>query len=398
MPGSFSIGKIAGIRVDINASWVIIFALLTVSLAVSILPTTAPGYSAAAYWAVGILGSLLFFASVLVHELGHSVVARSRGLDVSSITLFIFGGVSNLQQEPHSPGEEFAVAVVGPALSLVIGVVCLVLGQALGPAHSIVAAMLVYLGSTNLLLGIFNLIPGFPLDGGRVLRSIIWRVTGNLRTATRWASRIGQVIAYLFILFGVMEFFAGNLLGGIWFGFIGWFLLSAAQTANQQVMLESMLRGVTVRDVMAPPPYLIGADSTVQQLVDGYIFPYGLRSVPVTEGDRFAGLVTLQEIRSVPQEQWPTTRVGQVMVPVAKLLTVEPGRALSDALHDMAAHDVGQVPVVADGQLVGMLSRDRVLNALAVRRSLARRGSAQPYPQPPAPASDQPRLPGGTAP
>jgi CBS domain-containing protein len=274
----------------------------------------------------------------------------------------------------------------------------LVLGQALGPAHSIVAAMLVYLGSTNLLLGIFNLIPGFPLDGGRVLRSIIWRVTGDLRTATRWASRIGQIIAYLFILFGVMEFFSGNLLGGIWFGFIGWFLLSAAQTANQQVMLESMLRGVTVRDVMAPPPYPISTDFSLQQLVDGYIFPYGLRSVPVTEGDRFAGLVTLQEIRSVPQEQWPTTRVGQVMVPVAKLLTVEPGRSLSDALHDMAAHDVGQVPVVADGQLVGMLSRDRVLNALAVRRSLGARGSTQSYPQPPAPSGDQPRLPGGTAP
>jgi Zn-dependent protease/CBS domain-containing protein len=392
MPGSFSIGKIGGISIEVNASWLIIFALLTVSLAVSILPSMAKGYSVGAYWIVGIIGSLLFFVSVLLHELGHSMVARSRGLPVSSITLFVFGGVSNLQQEPHSAGEEFVVAVIGPIISLVLGVISWALGEAIGPSHSLIGAMLVYLGTTNVLLGVFNLIPGFPLDGGRVLRSILWRVTGDLRTATRWATRIGQAIAYLLILFGLLQFFAGNLLGGIWIGFIGWFLLSAAQTANRQVMLETMLRGVRVGDVMAPPPFPISADASLQQLVDGYIFPYGMRTVPVTDGDQFAGLVTLQEVRTVPREQWPVTRVGQVMVPAAKLQTVEPGRNLSDALHDMAAHDVGQVPVVSNAHLVGMLSRDRVLNALALRRSLGAPGSTQP----PANPYDQPRLPGGT--
>ncbi len=390
MPGSFSIGRIAGIRIEINASWLVIFALLTVSLAASILPASAPGYSPEAYWLVGILGSLLFFASVLVHELGHSVVARGRGLPVSGITLFVFGGVSNLQEEPHSPGEEFLVAVIGPVISLVIGVILWTSGRSLSAGHSLAAAMLVYLGSTNVLLGVFNLIPGFPLDGGRVLRSILWTVSGSLVTATRWASRVGQVIAYLFILFGVLEFFAGNLLGGIWIGFIGWFLLSASQTANRQVMLETMLRGVRVRDVMAPAPQPVGVEDTLQQVVDGYALPYGLRTIPVERGDRFAGLVTVQDIRNVPRHLWTTTQVGQVMTPVERLRTTTPEGSLSDGLHDMAAQGIDQMPVVSSGHLVGMLTQDRILHTLAVRRSLYGQRPARP----PDETHRQPPLPG----
>src|SRR5262249_18783283 len=254
MQGSIHLGRIAGISIDINYSWLIILVLLTFSLATTWFPQSITGASALTYWILGLIAALLLFASVLAHELAHSFVARARGLSVKSITLFIFGGVSNIEQEPQDPGVEFQVAFVGPLTSLVIGAVAWVLALATRGVSAPATAVLGYLGISNLLLGAFNLIPGFPLDGGRVLRSILWGITHNMRTATEWASRVGQIVAFLFIFFGILEFFGGNVLGGIWIGFTGWFLLSAAQTANQQVMLETMLRGVTVGDLMSPPP------------------------------------------------------------------------------------------------------------------------------------------------
>ncbi len=248
MPGSFRIGNIAGIDIDINVSWIIILVLLTVSLAIGWFPRLYPGWSTATYWLIAFLSSLLLFVSVLLHELAHSLVARRRGLPVKSITLFIFGGVSNIEREPTSPGIEFQMAVVGPLTSLLIGVICFLLQLPLQGSNSPLEGILFYLAVTNILLGVFNLIPGFPLDGGRVLHSIVWRLTGNMRQAMRVASLTGQLIAYLFILLGIWLFFAGSILNGLWFGFIGWFLLSAAQSANTQVMLTSVLRGVTVGD------------------------------------------------------------------------------------------------------------------------------------------------------
>src|SRR5690349_21420749 len=191
MPGSFRIGKIAGIDIDINVSWIIILVLLTVSLATGWFPQLYPGWSSATYWVVGLISALLLFVSVLLHELAHSLVARARGLPVKSITLFIFGGVSNLEQEPQSPGVEFQMAVVGPLASLIIGGLALLVGAFIGRAAPLAVAVIAYLGITNLLLGVFNLIPGFPLDGGRVLRAILWKATGSLQRATRWASLVG---------------------------------------------------------------------------------------------------------------------------------------------------------------------------------------------------------------
>src|SRR2546426_10702328 len=230
MPGSLRIGKIAGIDIYINVSWIIILVLLTVSLATGWFPQLYPGWSTATYWIVGFISSILLFVSVLLHELAHSLVARRRGLPVKDITLFIFGGVSNIEQEPKDAGIEFQVAVVGPITSLLIGAVCFLLQLPLRGTNSLLGGILFYLAVTNILLGVFNLIPGFPLDGGRVLRSIVWKLTGNMRQATRIASLTGQVIAYLFILLGIWIFFVGDILDGIWFGFIGWFLLSAAQS------------------------------------------------------------------------------------------------------------------------------------------------------------------------
>ena len=223
---------------------------------------------------------------------------------------------------------------------------------------------------SNILLGIFNLIPGFPLDGGLVLRSIIWKATGSLRKATRVTTIVGQVIAYLFIFWGIWQFFTGNILNGIWIGFIGWFLLNAAQSANSQVALQSMFKGVTVGKVMNAAPITVPANISLQRLVDEYFLPQGLRSAMVMQGDLLAGLITLGDIRHVPREQWTQTPVGQVMIPLEKLHVVSPEQNLNDVLPLMAGQDVNQLPVVQNGRLVGILSRDAIMRYLEVRRNL----------------------------
>jgi len=370
MPGSFRIGKIAGIDIDINVSWIIILVLLTVSLAIGWFPRLYPGWSTATYWLIAFLSSLLLFVSVLLHELAHSLVARRRGLPVKSITLFIFGGVSNIEREPTSPGIEFQMAVVGPLTSLLIGVICFLLQLPLQGSNSPLEGILFYLAVTNILLGVFNLIPGFPLDGGRVLRSIVWRLTGNMRQATRVASLTGQVIAYLFILLGIWLFFAGSILDGLWLGFIGWFLLSAAQSANAQVMLTSVLRGVTVGEVMNPKPTTVPANISLQHLVDAYFLPGGLRYALVMQADHLVGLMTLSDIRHIPREQWGQVPVSNAMIPLSRLHVVTPQQSLSDVLPLMAGRDVNQLPVVQNGALVGIVSRDAIVQYLEVRRGL----------------------------
>jgi Zn-dependent protease/CBS domain-containing protein len=373
MPGSLRIGRIAGIDIEVNVSWLVILVLLTFSLAVSWFPATVPRQSTLIYWVLGFIAALLLFVSVLLHELAHSLVARARGVPVKRITLFIFGGVSDLEQEPQTPGVEFQIAVVGPLTSLAIGAVSLGAGALIGPNAPLVAAVLNYLGVTNVLLGVFNLIPGFPLDGGRVLRAIIWRVTGSLRQATRAATRVGQVIAYLFIVAGVYLFFRGDFINGLWFGFIGWFLLQAAQAANSQVMLEAVFKGVTVGQLMSPAPLTAPANISLQQLVDDYLLPHGVRTIPVVRSDdaQLAGLMTLADIRHVPREQWPQTPVGQAMVPLERLHTIRPQQTLNDVLPLMTGRDVNQLPVVDDaGRLVGILSRDAILRYVEIRRGL----------------------------
>ncbi len=370
MPGSLRIGKIFGIDIYIHISWVIILVLMTWSLAVGWFPVLYHGFSAITYWVLGFIAAVLLFVSVLLHELAHSVVARARGLPVKNITLFIFGGVSNIEKEPGSPGVEFQMAVVGPLTSLLIGVLAFLLLFLLGPNSSALAAILWYLGLANILLGIFNLIPGFPLDGGRVLRSIVWKIDGNLRRATRIVTVVGQIIAYLFILVGIWLFFVGYFIDGLWLGFIGWFLLSSAQSANSEVMLQSVFRGVTVSEVMNTAPTTVPANISLQKLVDEYFLPLGLRSAFVIQGDRLAGLITLSDIRHVPREEWGQTPVGLAMIPRDRLHIVSPQQSLNDVLPLMAGRDVNQLPVVQDERLVGVLSRDAIVRYLEIRRNL----------------------------
>ncbi len=370
MPGSFRLGTFAGIDIYINYSWLIILVFLIWSLATNWFAVLYPGWSPALYWITSTIAALLLFVSVLLHELAHSVVARARGLSVKNITLFIFGGVSNIEQEPKSPGVEFQVAIVGPLVSILLGGLAFLLLLPLRGSNTPVAATLGYLAYTNVLLGIFNLVPGFPLDGGRVLRSIVWRISGSLRTATRAATLTGQVIAYLFILVGIWLFFGGNVFNGIWIGFIGWFLLSSAQSANSQVMLQSMFQGVKVAEVMIPDPVTVPANISLQKLVDDYFLPRGLRSALVVQGEQLAGLITLGDIRHTPREQWTQTPVGSIMIPLERLHAVSPQQNLNDVLPLMVGGDVNQLPVTQDGQVVGVVTREAIMRYLEVRRGL----------------------------
>jgi Zn-dependent protease len=370
MHGSLRIGKIAGITISVHVSWIIIVVLLTWSLATGWFPVSSPDWSTATYWLVSLIAALLLFVSVLIHELAHSLVARMRGLPVKNITLFIFGGVSNIEHEPQSPGVEFQMTFVGPLASLLIGGLSYLLWLFVGGGTAPLAAILRYLAFANILLGCFNLIPCFPLDGGRVLRSIIWMISGSLRTATRVTVAIGQFIAYLMILGGIWLFFGGAVLSGIWIGFIGWFLLSSAQSVNSQVMLETALKGVNVDAVMNVEPVTVRPDVSLQRLVHDLLLPHGYRSAFVTEGDQLVGLVTLSDIRHCPHAQWEQTPVSAVMTPLEQLHAISPQQSLSEVLSLMVSKDINQLPVVQDTHLIGVLRRDDIMRFLEVRRSL----------------------------
>ncbi len=370
MPGSFRIFRIAGIDINIHISWLIILVFLTFSLATGWFPITYPGSSTATYYLLGFIASILLFVSVLLHELAHSFVARSRGLQVKSIVLFIFGGVSNIEQEPQTPGIEFSMAFVGPLVSLLIGVVCYGLLLLVRGTHSLIVPILSYLALMNIILGIFNLIPGFPLDGGRVLRSIIWKATGNFQTATNITTFVGQAFAYLIILWGILLFFAGNAFNGLIIIFTGWFLLTSAQSARSQSVLDTAFRGVTVNQIMNTNVMTVPANISLQKLVDEHFLPRGLRSAFVMQGDQLAGLITLSDIRHVPRDQWPQTPVGYAMIPLERLHTITPQQNVKDVLPLMTGQDVNQLAVVQDGRLVGVLTREGILRSLEIRRNL----------------------------
>ena len=370
MSGSLRIGRIAGIDINIHISWLIILVLFTFFLANGYFPTTYPGQTNALYVLLGFVSTILLFISVLLHELAHSLVARARGLPVHTIVLFVFGGVSNIEQEPQTPDIEFSMAFVGPLVSVLIGALCYGLLFLIRGNHSSLVPILSYLAFTNILIGIFNLIPGFPLDGGRILRSIMWKITGNVHTATNIATIVGQGFAYLFILYGIVQFFYGNGLTGLLIAFIGWFLLSAAHTARIQSTLETAFAGMLVSQVMTTNMVTTPANISLQKLVDESFLPQGLRSAFVVQGEQLAGLITLSDIRHIPREQWGQTPVGMAMVPVERLHTVTAQQNVHDVLTLITGQDVNQLPVVEDGKLVGVLTRETILRSLEVRRNL----------------------------
>jgi len=372
MRNSFQIGKIFDISIRIDYTWFVVFALVALSLG-AYFPKVYPNWSPLTYWFMGIITALIFFSSVLAHELAHSLVSKARGVPVQSITLFIFGGVARITDEPRSPSSEFWMALAGPATSVGISVVFRALylaTVATGNARTPLAALAQWLSYINLVVAALNLIPGFPLDGGRIFRSIVWKITGNLRRATRVASVVGRTVAYLFILSGIGIALRGNLFGGIWIALIGWFLENAASSSYRQLAVREMLQGVKVSEVMMSDCPRLPKGLTIKQLVDEYILRTTRRCFPVVDNSRVLGIITLHSVKEIPQDQWETVKVEEAMAPLDGLKTVHPDDDLYTVMQQMTEDGVNQLPVVEGDELIGMIARDNLVGFINARSEL----------------------------
>lgn len=369
MRSSWRLGRLFGIAVKIDSSWLVIFILFTWVLAGQYFPRLFPQEPRVLLWAVGLLTSLLLFASVLAHELMHSVVATRQGERVDNITLFLLGGVSQIADEPKRPGQEFVMAVVGPLSSLVLAALFFVLSLVLSAGSPLLAAAASYLALLNLGLGVFNLLPGFPMDGGRVLRSILWQTTGDLKKATRIASLTGQGFAFLLMVLGVFQILRG-VFGGLWFILLGWFLHSAAVRGYDQVVVKGMLEGLKAKDLMATDFASVEPDLTVQNLVDDHILKKKERVFLVTEGADLKGIVCLDDVKSTRREDWPGARVKDIMTPRDRLRTVAPDSNGAEVLQRLTERNVNQVPVMDGDKVAGVICRTDFLRTLQLRTEL----------------------------
>jgi Zn-dependent protease/predicted transcriptional regulator len=376
MRSTFRLGRLFGIEVGLHYSWFLIALLITLSLASQFQADHAE-WGAGVIWALSILSALFFFAALLAHEMSHALVARAHGLSTRAITLFALGGVAQIEKEPEDARTEFLVGIVGPFSSAIIGVISLALAWALGwrigaTPETPLRAMFVWLGYINLMLAAFNMIPGFPLDGGRILRAIIWLSTGDGARSTRLAARAGQTVALLFIAFGIFRFFAGAGVGGLWIAFIGWFLHQAASASYASVTLTTGLQGVHVSDVMTTQCASVDGNLNVQQLVDEHLLRTGQRCFVVERNGEVQGLVTPHEIKMVERQRWPFTTLYDVMRPLDQLHTVTPATPVMEALETMGRDDVNQLPVISGSHLEGVISRANVLQFLQTRAEMGR--------------------------
>lgn len=390
--GSFRLARIAGIDVHVDWSLAIIFFLIVMSLAGGLFPAWHPDWNASLAFGVAIAAALLFFGSVLAHEMAHSLVGRAYGMPIRRITLFIFGGMAHLGEEPRDWKAEFWMAIVGPLTSLAIGAVCLgIAGLAAGsvavaaqsPAELFATlrplpTLLVWLGQVNIVLALFNLVPGFPLDGGRVLRAMIWGATGNLRRATRIASAAGQAFAWLLIAFGIamilgarLPIFGTGLVNGMWLAFIGWFLNNAALMSYRQLLTREALDDVPVSRLMNTRFESVAPDLTVERLVEDYLLHSPQRAYPVVEGERLLGLVCQRDIDRLDVAFRAQTPVSAIMTPAHELSVVAPEEDAFDVLAILAERDLNQLPVVEGGRVLGLIRREDVLKWLALNRRRA---------------------------
>jgi Zn-dependent protease/CBS domain-containing protein len=353
---SWRVGRIAGVEVRVDSSWVVVALLVTYSMYLRVVFLYGSVSTAGAV-GLAVLSAVLLFGSVLVHELAHAVVSQARGIRVLDITLFLFGGATRARVESRGPGDEFLIAVVGPLTSgILAGLFGIVAGLGGGVLSGPLAGTLGYLGWVNLLLAAFNLVPGFPLDGGRLLRSAIWKATGSLGRATQIASGAGQAVGWLLVAGGVAWLLAGNLAGGIWFAFIGWFLVQAARASYQELQLRHLLGGVEAEDVMAGNLLRIPPDLSLQDAVDDYFMRYDHGAFPVDQQGRTIGLLTLRGVRRVPREQWSARRVRDHMVPLGDQVVVTPDARMDGVLGKLQDSEAGRVLVVQDGEVVGIIT------------------------------------------
>jgi Zn-dependent protease/CBS domain-containing protein len=376
---NLSLGRIAGIHVGLNWSLLVVFALIAWSLADSILPSADPGQPLAAYWTAGLIAALAFLLSLLAHELAHSIVARRRGVRVEGITLWLFGGVSQFGSDTASPGASALITIVGPLTSLVLGAVFSLVAAGLGGvAHvGLLRATLSWLGYINILLGLFNLLPAFPLDGGRILHALIWLRTGDRLRATRIAARVGMVFAFLMIAYGLATFLVlGNLFGGVWWVFLGWFLLSAARAEEAGGLLRQALAGISVREVMTPDPVRAPGDISVDEALHGYVLASRHSTFPIQDADgRLRGLLTMATLKQVPPERRSTTLVRDIACALEQVPTVGPNDPAAHLLDRPRGCGEGRTLVVDGDRLVGIVSPSDIDRLL--RRSYPGRAPAR---------------------
>lgn len=376
MSGTFQLGRLFGIDIRFHFSWIFIFLLVAWSLAGSYLPQTYPGWSTSTYWIIGIIGSVLLFASVLVHELSHSLVAISRGYKVSGITLFFLGGVSEIEEEAVKASEEFWIAVVGPLTSLVLAAIFwgLLLVNPGGSAQA--EALFQYLAFINVALAVFNLIPAFPLDGGRVLKAAVWQASGSLPRANAVASTVGSLFGFALIGIGiVLAFVTGSFISGLWLVFIGWFIQSAASSSRQQQAVHTALTGRLARDAMQQEIPTVEPGITAQALLDEYISKEFQRAYIVSLGDSFQGLVSVSDVKKVPLEERANKYVTEIMTRAAEVVSVRPDAPLEEALQKLTANDINQLLVVDNGKPVGLITRRDILVVLEISELLPKRPS-----------------------
>ena len=363
-PTGVPLGRVFGIPIYLHSSWFIIFLLITLSLRTQF-TSLHPGWTPAQHWMLGVITSLLFFGSVVFHELSHSVVAKAYKIPVQSITLFVFGGLARIQKEPEKPSQEFNIAIAGPLSSFFLaGCFYLIAKRFNGSEMTVAAAG--WLAEINTILAVFNLFPGFPLDGGRIFRGIVWAITHDFTKATRMASNAGKALGYLMIFLGIWQALHGGWVNGLWTVFIGWFLLSAAQESFAQVAIRSTLSGVLAGDIMSRDIPTVARDMSLDEYVHE-VLRTGHQYHIVTAAGVPSGFVTLQAVRSIPRDEWINTSVQAVMVPLSKIPMVAPNEPAMSVLERMQQEELGQVPVVSEGQIVGIIGRDTIVRALQTR-------------------------------
>lgn len=365
MKKKLQIGKILGIKIDLDFSWFIVFFLVVWSLSTHYLMRLSD-WTTGFRLSLAVVTALLFFASILAHELGHSLIAISRGVPVKQITLFIFGGIAQISRDPKRPLDEFLIAVAGPLVSLLISVIFGTLWLAgrfldIGGLVSFGG----WLGGVNLSLALFNMIPGFPLDGGRILRSAIWKFSGDVYRATRISAGIGQGVAVIFILFGLWQSYSGTLFDGIWIASIGWFLYSAARNSVQQISIQTMLQGHTAKEIMMTDCLRISPDMRLDQLVEEIVIP-SVRNerqcFPVMVGEQILGLLNLNQIRNMNRDRWVNTTAREVMIPMNQLLTAKPDEDIYQMMELMSAEEADQMLIVENERLLGVVAHNRITN------------------------------------
>jgi Zn-dependent protease/predicted transcriptional regulator len=378
----FQLLRLAGIDVFIDVSLLVIFFLVAGSLAVGVLPSWHPDWGPLSIWLTAGVAAVLFLVSVLVHEMSHALVGRTQGVEIRRITLFIFGGMAQMEGEPRAWRAELWMALVGPLTSIVLGAACIALGYLIaGPPHlagadqtrqflaslSPFSTLLFWLGPVNVILGIFNLVPGFPLDGGRVLRAILWGMTGSLRRATRLASNAGQAFAWILIVAGLgmvlglrVPVFGTGLVGGLWLALIGWFLRNAATMSYRQLLVTETLGEVPVSKLMQQGVKTIEPRASVRALVEEYLMQSDQRAYPVVEGGRLLGLVCLRDVRKVPRDEWERTRVEGIMTPASRLAVVSPDDDAVKAMTALSQRHINQLPVVDHDRVRGVIRREDI--------------------------------------